>query len=83
MEKLGIKRMFDRLALDPPRMKLPWTAIITGMIMNRFMGPCSKQRLNDEQWEQIYPEFLGKPVPFPGRGQGPSNIVPFPGRGKG
>lgn len=63
MEKLGIKRMFDRLSLEHPRMKLPWTAIITGMIMNRFMGPCSKRRLNHEQWKQIYPEILGGDVP--------------------
>jgi hypothetical protein len=46
MERLGLKRMLERLAAVHPRMKLPWMAIITGMIMSRFIKPCSKRRLN-------------------------------------
>jgi len=58
MERLGLKRMLDRLAGEHPRMRLPWVAIITGMIVSRFIEPCSKRRLNLEQWGQIYPGIL-------------------------
>lgn len=58
LERLGIRRMLDRLAAKHPKMKLPWTAIITGMIVSRFIQPCSKRRLNMEQWERIYPGIL-------------------------
>lgn len=58
LERLGIRRMLDRLAAKHPKMKLPWTAIITGMIVSRFIEPCSKRRLNMEQWERIYPGIL-------------------------
>lgn len=58
LEQLGLKQMLDRLAAKHPKMKLPWTAIITGMIVSRFIQPCSKRRLNLEQWGRIYPEIL-------------------------
>ena len=44
-------------------MQLPWVAIITGMIVSRFIEPCSKRRLNLEQWGQIYPGILECDVP--------------------
>ena len=49
LERLGLKRMLERLAAAHPRMKLPWVAIITGMIVSRFIKPCSKRLLNIEQ----------------------------------
>lgn len=58
LERFGITRMLDRLAAKHPKMKLPWTAIITGMVVSRFIQPCSKRRLNMEQWERIYPGIL-------------------------
>ena len=58
MERLGLKRMLERLADEHPRLQLPWVAIITGMIVSRFIEPCSKRRLNLEQWGQIYPGIL-------------------------
>lgn len=58
MERLGLKRMLERLAAKHPRMELPWVAIITGMIVSRFVQPCSKRRLNLEQWGRIYPGIL-------------------------
>ncbi|MBI4656639.1 MAG: hypothetical protein HY746_07830 [Elusimicrobia bacterium] len=63
LERLGIKRMLERLAAEHPRMKLPWVAIITGMIVSRFIKPCSKRRLNMEQWEKIYPGILETDAP--------------------
>ncbi len=63
MERLGLKKMLERLAREHPRMQLPWVAIITGMIVSRFIEPCSKRRLNLEQWEQIYPGILECDVP--------------------
>lgn len=63
MERLGLKRMLERLAAEHPRMKLPWVAIITGMIVSRFIKPCSKRRLNLEQWEKIYPGILETQAP--------------------
>ncbi len=63
LERLEIKRMLERLAAEHPRMKLPWAAIITGMIMSRFIKPCSKRRLNLEQWEKIYPGILEMDAP--------------------
>jgi len=58
LERLGLQRMLERLAAEHPRMQLPWVAIITGMIVSRFIEPCSKRRLNLEQWGQIYPGIL-------------------------
>lgn len=63
MERLGLKRMFERLAAKHPRMKLPWTTILTGMILSRFIRPCSKRRLNLEQWGRIYPGILEMDAP--------------------
>ena len=63
LERLEINRMLERLAAEHPRMKLPWAAIITGMIMSRFIKPCSKRRLNLEQWEKIYPGILEMDAP--------------------
>ena len=63
LERLGLKKMLERLADEHPRMKLPWVAIITGMILSRFIKPCSKRRLNLEQWEKIYPGILETEAP--------------------
>jgi hypothetical protein len=63
MERLGLKAMFERLAAKHPRMKLPWTTIMTGMIVSRFIRPCSKRRLNMEQWGRIYPGILEMDAP--------------------
>lgn len=63
MERLGLKRMLEHLAAEHPRMKLPWVAIITGMILSRFIKPCSKRRLNLEQWGKIYPGILETEAP--------------------
>ena len=63
LERLGLKRMLERLAAEHPRMKLPWVAIITGMIVSRFIKPCSKRRLNLEQWDKIYPGILETDAP--------------------
>ena len=62
-ERLGLKRMLERLAAEHPRMKLPWIAIITGMIVSRFIKPCSKRLLNLEEWEKIYPGILETDAP--------------------
>jgi hypothetical protein len=58
LERLGLKRLLEKLAAEHPRMQLPWVAIITGMILSRFIDPCSKRRLHVEQWGQIYPGIL-------------------------
>lgn len=63
LERLKLKQMLERLAAEHPRMKLPWAAIITGMIVSRFIKPCSKRRLNLEQWEKIYPGILEMDAP--------------------
>ena len=63
LDRLGLKRMLERLAEEHPRMKLPWTVIITGMIVSRFIKPCSKRRLSLEQWEKIYPGILEMEAP--------------------
>lgn len=63
LERLKLKRMLERLAAEHPRMKLPWVAIITSMIMSRFIRPCSKRRLNLEQWGKIYPGILETDAP--------------------
>jgi transposase len=63
LERLGLKQMLERLAAEHPRMKLPWVAIITGMVLSRFIKPCSKRRLNLEQWDKIYPGILETDAP--------------------
>ena len=63
LERLKLTAMFDRLAAKHPRMKWPWVAIITGMILSRFIEPCSKRRLNMEQWGRIYPGILEREAP--------------------
>jgi transposase len=63
MDKLGLKRLLERLAAKHPNMELPWVAIITGMILSRFIEPCSKRRLNQDQWDRIYPGILETPAP--------------------
>jgi hypothetical protein len=63
MERLGIEKMFKKLAQKHPKLKLPWTQIITGMILSRFIEPCSKRRLQLEQWERIDPEIVSQQAP--------------------
>jgi hypothetical protein len=63
MDKLGLNRMLERLAARHPRMGLPWVALITGMVLSRFIEPCSKRRLNQDQWDRIYPGILETPAP--------------------
>jgi hypothetical protein len=63
MERLKLTAMFNRLRAKHPKMKLPWVGIITGMILSRFIEPCSKRRLNMEQWGRIYPGILEMEAP--------------------
>ena len=63
LERLGLRQMLEQLANEHPRMQLPWVAIVTGMILSRFISPCSKRRLCLEQWGQIYPGILECDVP--------------------
>jgi hypothetical protein len=63
MERLKLTAMFTRLRAKHPKMKLPWVGIITGMIVSRFIEPCSKRRLNMEQWGRIYPGILEMEAP--------------------
>lgn len=63
LERLGLKKMFGGLAAEHPRMKLPWVAIVAGMMVSRFIQPCSKRRLKVEQWGRIYPGILETQAP--------------------
>ncbi len=63
MERLKLTAMFTRLRAKHPKMTLPWVGIITGMIVSRFIEPCSKRRLNKEQWGRIYPGILEMEAP--------------------
>jgi hypothetical protein len=63
MERLGLVKFFENLALQHPKMKIPLVNILMGMILNRFIEPSSKRRLHHEQWKQIYPEILGNQEP--------------------
>lgn len=60
MEKLGLEKMFKNLAEQHPKLKFPWTDILTGMIMSRFIDPCSKRRLKLEQWNRIDPKMMSE-----------------------
>lgn len=62
MERLGIKKLFEKIEAKHPRLRSPWSGIITAMMMNRFVSPCSKRRLQKEQWGKFYPEILGMEV---------------------
>lgn len=63
MERSKLTAALKRLAAEHSKMRLPWAALITGMIVSRFISPCSKRRLNREQWDRIYPGILEVDAP--------------------
>lgn len=63
LDRLGIERMFKTLVEKHPKLKLPWSKILKGMIMSRFIDPCSKRRLQLEQWNRIDPAMMTEQAP--------------------
>jgi hypothetical protein len=59
VERLGLDKLFRQLENQHQQIEIPWRRLVMGMIMSRFIMPCSKRRLKLEQWEKIYPELLG------------------------
>lgn len=55
--------VFHDIASRHPRLGLPWTPLIFGMVLSRFVSPCSKRRFHGHWWERIYPELLGIQAP--------------------
>ena len=59
LERMGLRRVLDKAQAQHSRLELPWRELIFGMILGRFIEPCSKRRLNQEWWGRIYPGLLG------------------------
>lgn len=58
LDRLGLKRVLESIARQHPKLKFMWDRLIEGMIMGRFVEPCSKKRLHDHWWNRIYPDLL-------------------------
>lgn len=63
LERTGLWKALEAIARTHRRMRMPWLPLVFGMILGRFIEPCSKRRLQREWWEKVYPEFLGVPEP--------------------
>lgn len=57
-EQLGLEKLFKRLGDLHPKRGAVWSGLVEGMVLSRFIQPCSKRRLWLERWEKIYPDFL-------------------------
>lgn len=61
LERTGLWKTLEEVAHRRRRMRLPWLPLIFGMILSRFVEPCSKRRLHREWWKKMYPELLALP----------------------
>lgn len=59
MERTGLWKTLERIAGAHERLSMPWLPVVWGMILGRFVEPCSKRRLALEWWGRIYPDLLG------------------------
>lgn len=63
LERVGLWKALEKVAHAHRRMEMPWLPLVFGMILARFIEPCSKRRLQQEWWGKVYPELLGVPEP--------------------
>jgi len=61
LERTGLWKTLEAVAHKRRRMQLPWLPLVFGMILSRFVEPCSKRRLHREWWKKMYPELLALP----------------------
>lgn len=59
MERMGIKAALDAIERRHEKLSLSWRQLISGMILSRFIEPCSKKRLGEHWWGRIYPGIIG------------------------
>ncbi|MBI5568550.1 MAG: IS1634 family transposase [Desulfomonile tiedjei] len=57
-EQSGLEKLFKRLGDLHPKRGAVWSGLAEGMVLSRFIRPCSKRRLWLERWEKIYPDLL-------------------------
>lgn len=61
LERTGLWKTLETVAHQRRRMQLPWLPLVFGMILSRFVEPCSKRRLHREWWKKLYPELVALP----------------------
>lgn len=61
LERTGLWKTLEAVAHQRRRMQLPWLPLMFGMILSRFVEPCSKRRLHREWWKRMYPELMALP----------------------
>jgi transposase len=58
MERLGLWQLLESIGQSHQRLGMKWSALIFGMVLGRFIMPCSKRRLHGEWIKKIYPALL-------------------------
>ena len=58
LERTGVSGVLKKVEQSHSRLKNAWSVMIEGMIIGRFISPCSKRRLKEHWWSKVYPDFL-------------------------
>jgi transposase len=61
LDRTGLWKTLTAVAHQRKRMQIPWLQLMFGMILSRFVEPCSKRRLHREWWRKLYPELMTLP----------------------
>lgn len=58
LERVGLIKVLEKLEQEHPRLGMQWQELILGMILNRFMEPCSKKQWKEKWLRRVYPDIL-------------------------
>lgn len=58
LERLGLERVLKRLEAQPSKGAVGRRALVEGLVVSRFIRPCSKRRWWLEGWDRVYPGLM-------------------------
>lgn len=63
MTRLGLMKILCSVEEKHKRLAMKWSELIYGMILSRFIIPCSKKRFKEEWLDKVYPDLLSAGQP--------------------